>query len=395
MADVEHGAGRLLAAAGQYAGASEPLVQALFVSLLGASRGGRRGALALPLDDVACPPLRPRPQRAAAAPTAAARGSCRSGSPRPGLLTFAYFSIASHVLGRPSAKRIDLLWSVMFVIISVIYRPIEQLLSRTIADRRARGLTASSLRVPMLDPGGFALIFLGVGARLSRRAGQRRLRRPQRALLGPGGGHAGLRGELLRSRLAGRPPVLRASTAALVLMEAISRIAVRARRGHRSRRRAVGGGARHRGGAVRLAGRGPGGVREKQGERRGAGTTHPEHEFAGPITVDEADAALAGPGTEGVQETAAHGELSLRRGGGFAIWVSGIMLAEQTLLNAAVLTVDATSNQSCAGGHRVQRPADRTGAVAALPGDPDLAAAAPGGPRGNGGAGTPSPGRSA
>ena len=49
------------------------------------------------------------------------------------------------------------------------------------------------------------------------------------------------------------------------------------------------------------------------------------------------------PGTEGVQEAAAHDELSLRRGGGFAVWVSGIMLSEQTLLNAAVLTVDATS----------------------------------------------------
>src|SRR6185312_8269372 len=36
-----------------------------------------------------------------------------------------------------------------------------------------------------------------------------------------------------------------------------------------------------------------------------------------PITVDEADAALAGPGTEGAQEAAAHDSLSLRRGGGF------------------------------------------------------------------------------
>jgi len=56
-----------------------------------------------------------------------------------GILTFAYFSIASHVLGEVEAKRVDLLWSIMFVIISVIYRPIEQLLSRTIAERRARG----------------------------------------------------------------------------------------------------------------------------------------------------------------------------------------------------------------------------------------------------------------
>ncbi len=69
-----------------------------------------------------------------------------------------------------------------------------------------------------------------------------------------------------------------------------------------------------------------------------------------PYTVDEADAALAGPGTEGVQELAAHEELSLRRGGGFAVWVSGIMLSEQTLLNAAVLTVDATSTSRALAG---------------------------------------------
>ena len=82
---------------------------------------------------------------------------------------------------------------------------------------------------------------------------------------------------------------------------------------------------------------------------RSCRTPH-EGPLAAAITVDEADAALAGPGTEGVQETAAHDDLSLRRGGGFAFWVAGIMLSEQTLLNAAVLTVDATaSNRALAG----------------------------------------------
>jgi O-antigen/teichoic acid export membrane protein len=47
------------------------------------------------------------------------------------------------------------------VIVSVIYRPIEQLLSRTIADRRARGLhTGHPLRTPLLIQAGFALAFL-------------------------------------------------------------------------------------------------------------------------------------------------------------------------------------------------------------------------------------------
>jgi O-antigen/teichoic acid export membrane protein len=77
-----------------------------------------------------------------------------------GLLTLAYFSISSHVLSEAAAARIALLWSVMFVIISVIYRPIEQLLSRTIAERRAKGQAEQSLRVPMLIQAGFALTFL-------------------------------------------------------------------------------------------------------------------------------------------------------------------------------------------------------------------------------------------
>jgi hypothetical protein len=72
---------------------------------------------------------------------------------------------------------------------------------------------------------------------------------------------------------------------------------------------------------------------------------------AAAFTVDEADAALAGPGTEGVQEVAAHEEeLSLSRGGRFALWVSGIMLSEQTLLNASVLTVDALSPDKALAG---------------------------------------------
>jgi O-antigen/teichoic acid export membrane protein len=59
---------------------------------------------------------------------------------------------------------------------------------------------------------------------------------------------------------------------------------------------------------------------------------------------------LAGPGTEGVQEAAAHDDLSLRRGTGFASSVSGIMLSEQTILNAAVLTVAATSPDKALAG---------------------------------------------
>src|SRR3954471_8034762 len=79
-----------------------------------------------------------------------------------GVVTFAYFSVASYALDNDEQyKAIALLWSVLFVIVSVIYRPIEQLLSRTIADRRARGLeTGHPLKTPLLIQAGFALAFL-------------------------------------------------------------------------------------------------------------------------------------------------------------------------------------------------------------------------------------------
>jgi O-antigen/teichoic acid export membrane protein len=78
-----------------------------------------------------------------------------------GVLTFAYFSVASYVLDDADYKGISLLWSILFVTVSVIYRPIEQLLSRTIATRRARGLHGGHpLRAPLLLESGFALAFL-------------------------------------------------------------------------------------------------------------------------------------------------------------------------------------------------------------------------------------------
>ena len=55
-----------------------------------------------------------------------------------------------------------------------------------------------------------------------------------------------------------------------------------------------------------------------------------------------ADAAREGPAHAQVEEAAA--DLTLRHGAGFAIAVVGIMLAEQTLMNAGVLIVAANSH---------------------------------------------------
>ena len=276
-----------------------------------------------------------------------------------GLLTFAYFSIASHVLGEGSAKRIDLLWSVMFVIISVIYRPIEQLLSRTIAERRARGHAEHAMRVPMLIQGGFALAFLAL-ALIFHGALVNHVFEHQGALYDVlvVGTLAYAASYFARGWLAGHERF--GLFGGLVLMEALSRVsfAIAVAIGIASGQTAV---------ALGIAAAPfvslvvvPAAFAHSRAERAGADglaahTNADRRAPAGarapaPMTLDEADAALAGPGAEGVQEIAAHEDLSLRRGGGFAVWVSGIMLSEQTLLNAAVLTVDATSNSRTLAG---------------------------------------------
>ena len=83
-----------------------------------------------------------------------------------GIFTFAYLATASHVLGKGAYSRISLCWAIMFVILSVIYRPIEQLLSRTIADREARGVPQDILRTPAIIQSSFALLFLVVALAL-------------------------------------------------------------------------------------------------------------------------------------------------------------------------------------------------------------------------------------
>jgi O-antigen/teichoic acid export membrane protein len=316
-----------------------------------------------------------------------------------GLLTFAYFSIASHVLSEEAAQRLDVLWSVMFVVISVIYRPVEQLLSRTIAERRAHGHAHHPLRVPLALQGSFALLFLLVALALH-----------EQLIHQVFDGYTALYWVLVvgtlayagsyfaRGWLAGHQ--FFGLFGALVLMESTSRIcfalaaalgltsgqtavalgiaaapllslvvvpAAFARAARERRDTVEGRDAAERAGAQRtVATTGPAGgqtilsavdqpdARSAVAATARAGAQTIPSDVAqpevAPFTVDEADAALAGPGTEGVQEVAAHEELSLSRGGRFALWVSGIMLSEQTLLNASVLTVDALSPDKALAG---------------------------------------------
>ena len=236
-----------------------------------------------------------------------------------GAVTFAYFAVASHVLGDVDYKGLTLLWSVMFVIASVIYRPIEQLLSRSIAERRALGHAEHSLRTPMLLQGAFALVFLALAL----------------AFRGPltddvfdgrttlywvlvGGVLAYAASYFARGWLAGNGRF--GLYGGLVLVESCARFLVPV---------AVAVGVLEGLSAVAL------GILAAPllslvvvpwalSRRRAA------------AAAPEAGDASAGP--------------SLRQGGGFALAVFAVMLAEQTLLNAPVLTVDATAKDAALAG---------------------------------------------
>ena len=56
-----------------------------------------------------------------------------------GLLTYVYFALASHNLDPTAYGEIVVLWSATFVTISVLHRPVEQFISRTVAADRVRG----------------------------------------------------------------------------------------------------------------------------------------------------------------------------------------------------------------------------------------------------------------
>jgi O-antigen/teichoic acid export membrane protein len=77
-----------------------------------------------------------------------------------GIITFAYFSLASYSLSEEEYGHITLLWSAVFITVSVLYRPVEQLLSRTIADRDARGVHGNEhLRIAATIQLGLGVLF--------------------------------------------------------------------------------------------------------------------------------------------------------------------------------------------------------------------------------------------
>jgi O-antigen/teichoic acid export membrane protein len=246
-----------------------------------------------------------------------------------GLITYAYFSLASHTLSEADYGRITLLWSSVFVTVSVLYRPVEQLLSRTIADRHERGLGGRShLRVA-------ATIQLALGALFAVVA---------LAARGPiqddlFGGSETLYWVLIVTVLAYAVSYFARGFLAgshrfglyggLVFMEAVSRclFAVAAAVGIASGQSVVALGIAAAP-IVSLAV-----VPWALGRRLPEAVARdPHEEFAEARVLDEA--AAGEPGGEP--------EFTLAHGSGFAVAVLLIMLAEQTFLNAGPLLVKAT-----------------------------------------------------
>jgi O-antigen/teichoic acid export membrane protein len=255
-----------------------------------------------------------------------------------GIFTFLYLSTASHELSAHAYGRVSLLWSVMYVILSVIYRPIEQLLSRTIADRRARGLAGHPLRVPATIQLAFALAFLGV-ALVLRSTIEHHLFDGASALywilvvgvLAYAGSY------FARGWLAGHEHF--ALYGALVFLESTSRFlfALAAAIGITSGQAKIALGMAVAPFVSLTV------VPFALGRLRQPSHAPTEEEREAPTI----DAAAEGPAHAGIEEAAT--DLSMQRGAHFASAVFGIMLAEQTLMNAAVLIVNAHSGRALAG----------------------------------------------
>jgi O-antigen/teichoic acid export membrane protein len=258
-----------------------------------------------------------------------------------GILSFLYLALASRELSATDYGHVSLLWSIAFVILSVIYRPIEQLLSRTIANRRARGLHGHPLRTPALIQAAFALAFLVVALALRTTIEDELFGGSSSlywilvvAVLAYAGSY------FARGWLAGHERF--AGYGGLVLLESTSRFlfALAAVFGVTSGQTAI---------AIGIAVAPfvslvvvPFAIRRMQHGGAGAGG-----ERISSPDVAVLDAAGEGPAHAEIEEAAA--DLSLRHGSGFAIAVFAIMLAEQTLMNAAVLIVEHDSGPALAG----------------------------------------------
>lgn len=251
-----------------------------------------------------------------------------------GIFAFLYLATASHTLDPASYSRISLCWAIMYVILSVIYRPVEQLLSRMIADRRARGMRGHPLRIPASIQLSFAVLFFACALALRQQI-ERGIFDGSAALywILVVGVLAYAASYFARGWLGGHQRF--ALYGGLVFLESTSRFLF-------ALAAAVG------------IGSGQGGVGLGMAVAPFASLCVIPFAFSRLRTDRErvrrdqllaelpvADAAREGPAHAQLEQ--AVGDLTLSHGTRFAVSVVGIMFAEQTLMNAGVLIVAANS----------------------------------------------------
>jgi O-antigen/teichoic acid export membrane protein len=78
-----------------------------------------------------------------------------------GIMTYGFFLVASHTLSKDDYGQITLLWSAVFITISALCCPVEQLLSRQVSERMAKGEPVNqTIRVAATIQFGLSLCFV-------------------------------------------------------------------------------------------------------------------------------------------------------------------------------------------------------------------------------------------
>jgi O-antigen/teichoic acid export membrane protein len=267
-----------------------------------------------------------------------------------GLITYLYFAIASHELSRQQYGEVAVLWSVVFIVVSILQRPVEQLLSRTVSENLANDVpiartvrvaatiqvsvavafdvVALALRTPIQDHllhGNSTLYWIGVaaitayGASYFARgflAGSHRLTVYALLIISESVARTAFPTAVALGIASGQTAVALGIAAAPTLSLLVVPLAFLRRFG-------------------------------SQEARRAGGTEGTPAEASSQTRT--ADSPLAESPPSGPPPAAASEEFSLARGGRFAAAVFLIMLSEQTFLNAGVLLTNATATAATAG----------------------------------------------
>src|SRR5918999_6243576 len=84
-----------------------------------------------------------------------------------GLITYLFFALASHQLSADEYGQVAVLWSAVFIVVSVLQRPVEQLLSRTVSEHLETGQSIGrTVRVAATIQLAVAVAFLAIAIAL-------------------------------------------------------------------------------------------------------------------------------------------------------------------------------------------------------------------------------------